>query len=74
LIEIALDRTARCLAAEEIQEAYPYLSLPQIHAALGYDCDRQGECERQIDDRRQRADSLFERIENPALQEQLRSR
>jgi uncharacterized protein (DUF433 family) len=72
VIEIALDHTSRLLSAEQIREAYPYLSLPQIHAALGYYYDHQGECERQIDERRQRADDLLERLENPALQDRLR--
>jgi len=73
VIEIARDRTARgLLAAEEIQAVYPSLSLPQIHAALGYYYDHQEECDRQIDERRQQADILLKRIENPVLQERLR--
>jgi uncharacterized protein (DUF433 family) len=73
VIEIALDRSERLLVtAEEIQAAYPSLSLPQIHAALGYYFDHQDECDRQIEERRERADALLERLENPALQERLR--
>ena len=72
VIEIAVDHTARRLSAEEIQAAYPYLSLPQIHAAIGFYYDHRDECDRQIDRRLQRADSLLERLENPALQERLR--
>ncbi|MGD9856512.1 MAG: DUF433 domain-containing protein [Planctomycetaceae bacterium] len=74
VIEIALDHTLRRLSADEIQAAYPYLSLPQIHAALGYYYDHLGECERQIDERRQRAEDVLERVENSALQERLRQR
>lgn len=72
VIEIALERTARqLLTAEEVQSAYSALSLPQIHAALGYYYDHQAECDRQIEERRQRADALLERLENPVLQERL---
>ena len=60
------------VTAEDIQAAYPYVSLPQIHAALGYYYDHQDACDRQIDQRRQRADELLPQLENAALQERLR--
>lgn len=73
VIEIALDRTARHLVtAEEIQAAYPSLSLSQIHAALGYYFDHQDECNRQIEERQEWADALLERLENRSLQKRLR--
>ncbi len=73
VIEIAIDHTARdLLTAEEIQTVYPSLTLPQIHAALGYYYDHREECDRQIEERQHRADQLLERLENPALQERLR--
>jgi hypothetical protein len=73
VIELALDRTAReLLTAEEIQIVHPSLTLPQIHAALGYYYDHREECDRQIEERQQRADQLLQRLENPALQERLR--
>lgn len=72
VIEVALDLTARHLSAEEIHAAYPYLSLSQIHAALGYYYDHRNECDRQIAERRDRVDALLKPLENPELQERLR--
>jgi len=73
VIEIALDRIAReLLTAEEIQTVHPSLSLPQIHAALGYYHDHRNECDRQIEEGQRAANQLLERLENPVLQERLR--
>jgi uncharacterized protein (DUF433 family) len=36
VIEVAMDRLAREWNAEEICRQHSYLSLPQVHAALGY--------------------------------------
>lgn len=74
VIEIAVDHTARgLLTAEEIQTVYPSLTLPQIHAALGYYYDHREECDHQIEERQHRADQLLERLENPVLQRRLRT-
>jgi uncharacterized protein (DUF433 family) len=73
VIEIAIDHAARdLLTAEEIQTVHPSLMLAQIHAALGYYYDHREECDRQIEERRQRTDQLLGRLENPLLQERLR--
>jgi uncharacterized protein (DUF433 family) len=48
VLEIALDRVAHGWAAEEIQRQHRHLSLGQIHSALAYYFDHQGEFDRQI--------------------------
>ena len=72
VIEIALDRIANHWDADEIHRQYPYLSLGQIHAALGYYHENQEECDQLIESRRRRAEELRAKTENPALQERLR--
>jgi uncharacterized protein (DUF433 family) len=72
VIEVALDEVVRNRTPHEILAAYPYLSLPQIHAALGYYHEHQEECDRQIDAARLKADELLDFVSNPALQEKLR--
>jgi hypothetical protein len=72
VIEVALDEVVRGRTAHEIHAAYPYLSLPQIHAALGYYHEHQEECDRQIAAARVKADELLDVVGNPALQEKLR--
>ena len=50
VIEVALDRIAHGLSAEEIYiQHYRYLSLAQIHAALAYYYDHQKEFDAEID-------------------------
>jgi uncharacterized protein (DUF433 family) len=49
VIEVALDQLAYDWDADEIHRQYPYLSLPQIHAALGYYYENRNECDRLID-------------------------
>ncbi len=71
VIEIALDQLSGMDAAE-IHRQYPYLSLPKIHAALGYYHEHQEDCDRQIEERRQRAEEIRRMTENVPLQERLR--
>jgi uncharacterized protein (DUF433 family) len=73
VIELALDHRAYGWDAEQIQRQHPDLSLPQIHAALGYYFDHQEECDRQLDEGRRQADEICARFENPALLAKLRS-
>lgn len=73
VIEIALDQLAHDMDADEIHRQYPYLSLPQIHAALGYYHEHREACDRQIEERRHRADQIRLATENIALQERLRA-
>lgn len=72
VIEIALDRIAHHWDADEIHRQYPYLSLGQIHAALGYYHENREECDQLIETRRRSAEEIRARTENPALQERLR--
>jgi uncharacterized protein (DUF433 family) len=72
VIEVALDEVVRGRTPHEIHAAYPYLSLPQIHAALGYYHEHQEECDGQIAAARAKADELLDVVGSPALQEELR--
>jgi uncharacterized protein (DUF433 family) len=72
VVEIALDQIERHLTPDEIHRAYPYLSLPQIHAALGYYHEHKQQCDDQIEEQRRRSDELLDELEDPALQERLR--
>lgn len=49
VIEVALDQIAYDWDAAEIHRQYPYLSLPQIHAALGFYHENRSDCDRLID-------------------------
>jgi uncharacterized protein (DUF433 family) len=73
VIEIALDRLAHEWNAEEIARQHTYRSLPQIHAALGYYFENRAECDLLIAEGLARADEIFSRRENIALQAKLRS-
>jgi uncharacterized protein (DUF433 family) len=72
VIEVALDEVLRNRTPHEIHAAYPYLSLPQIHAALGYYHEHRNECDRQIDAARLKVDELLDLVGDSALQERLR--
>lgn len=72
VIEVALDHLAYGWDADQIHRQYPSLSLPQIHAALGYYYEHREECDRQIDAARRRTEELLKQLADPALQERLR--
>lgn len=72
VVEVALDEVVRGRTPHKIHEAYPYLSLPQIHAALGYYHEHQDECDRQIEVARAKAEEMLEIVGGRALQEKLR--
>lgn len=74
VIEVALDHVAYGWNADQIHRQYGYLSLPQIHSALGYYYDHQEECDRQIEASRLRAAELRRELESPSLVEKIRSR
>lgn len=73
VLELAIERLAYGWKAQEIHRQHPELSLPQIHAALGYYVDHRDECDRQIEDGRRLADDLCDRFENTVLLAKLRS-
>ena len=72
VIEIALDQIAHHWDAGEFHLQYPWLSLAQIHAALGYYYENQGECDQQIEIRRRVVDLIRVETENAFLQQRLR--
>lgn len=48
VVEVVLDQLAEGWSAQEIHEQYPYLTLAQIHSALGYYWDHQEEIDQEI--------------------------
>jgi uncharacterized protein (DUF433 family) len=60
--------------AEQLHRQLAGLSLPQIHAALGYYYEHQKNCDEQIAGTHERAGELRQEFEDPALQQMLRSR
>src|ERR1700690_669841 len=58
VMEVALDHLANSWSAEEIHRQHPDLSLAQIHAALGYYYDHQGEFDDAIAGSAARAEEL----------------
>jgi uncharacterized protein (DUF433 family) len=73
VIEVILDVIGvNKMTAEQIHEAYPHLSMVQIHAALAWYYDHKAEYDEEIE----RLDEEYRRIraqtENPELQRRLR--
>ncbi len=58
---------------DEIQRQHPHLSLPQIHAALGYYYENREAFDRQIEEQLQRVDQARATLQNPALTAKLRA-
>lgn len=72
VIEIALDRLAHEWSADEICRQHVDLTLPQVHAALGYYFENRPECDRQIEESLKRAEEICSRRENTVLLAKLR--
>jgi uncharacterized protein (DUF433 family) len=49
VLEVALDRLAHHLDADEIQRQHPHLTLGQIHSCLAYYYDHQEEMDRLVE-------------------------
>jgi uncharacterized protein (DUF433 family) len=62
---VAIERQAHRASVEQIQEAYPHLSLGQIYAALAYYYDHQEQVDAEIAAAARYADEL--RAQNPNL-------
>jgi uncharacterized protein (DUF433 family) len=58
VIRVALDQISQGWDAEEIHAQYPYLSLPQIRAALGYYHDNQEALDAEIEREYQEVEQL----------------
>lgn len=71
VIEVALDHLTYGWDAAQIHRQHSDLSLPQIHAALGYYFEHREECDQEIESRRLRADELLEKAGNRELQARL---
>ena len=72
--QIAMDKIAFGWDAEQIQRQYPHLGMSEIHAALAYYYDHQGEIDRQIAEGKERAESIRLQTENRSLADQVRKR
>jgi uncharacterized protein (DUF433 family) len=69
VIEVILDHVAYGWSAEEIHTQHSHLSLGQIYAALAYYYDHQAEFDSEIEQSRQRADTLAaEAVDSPVRQ------
>jgi len=60
--------------ADQIHRQLSGLTLPQIHAALGYYYENKPECDRQLQSAHDRAEELRREFEDPALVQTLRSK
>jgi uncharacterized protein (DUF433 family) len=70
--QIATEHLAYHWDADQLHRQHESLSLPQIHAVLGYYYENRDECDRRIEEGLQQADSLRQKFENPAIQARLR--
>lgn len=60
--------------AEQIHRQLEGLSLPQIHAALGYYYEHKTVCDAEIALSHERSEDLRQKFEDPALRQMLRDR
>lgn len=72
VVEVVLDKTAYGWSPEEIFfQHYGDLSLAQIHAALAYYYDHQGELDAEIERRRREGDELAREASDPIFRQKL---
>jgi uncharacterized protein (DUF433 family) len=62
VVEIVLDHLAHGWNPQEILREFPQLSLGQIHSALGYYYDHQGEIDADIQRRRELVEGIRTRL------------
>src|SRR5215475_321310 len=72
VIEVALDKLAHGSSPEEMAFQYPHLSLAQIHAALAYYYEHQGELDADIQRRWLDVKALAAQETDSPLQRRLR--
>jgi uncharacterized protein (DUF433 family) len=58
VMQIVMDMQAHGWGPEEIRAQYPHLTMAQIHAALAYYSDHQGEIDAQIDEYNRYSDAM----------------
>jgi uncharacterized protein (DUF433 family) len=73
VVEIVLDHLVHGWGAEEIHRECPQLSLGQIHSALGYYYDHQGEIDADIQRRRESVEAIRARLGDGPLTEMLKT-
>ena len=71
VVEIVLDHLAHGSDADEIQRQFPFLTLGQIHCALGYYYDHRDEVDQDIAKRMHKVDEIQSRLGNSALARRL---
>lgn len=74
VMELVVEQSAYGWEARELQRQHPDLSLPQVHAALGYYHEHQGACDQQQEQALAHAEAICDAAENPALLSKLRGR
>jgi len=74
VLEIAECHLAYQWDADQIHRQLSGLTLPQIHAALGYYYENKPECDRQLQGAHDRAEFLRREFEDPALMQRLRGK
>jgi len=74
VLEIAECHLAYHWDADQIHRQLSGLTLPQIHAALGYYFENKPECDRQLQGAHDRAEELRREFEDTALLQKLRGK
>ncbi len=71
---IAIARTEQGMTAEEMQEAWPHLSLAQLYAALAWYLDHKAQVDEEIAEADRYVEDLRARQPNPLTREMLEAR
>ena len=72
VVEIALDKTGYGWGPEEMHEQHPYLSLSQLHAALAYYYDHEGEMDAEIERAGREIEALRAKIGETPFEKRVR--
>jgi uncharacterized protein (DUF433 family) len=70
---IALDHVASGMTPEQIREAYPHLTLGQIHAALAYYFDHRAELDAQIEESNRKVEELRKEMGESSFVKRMRA-
>ena len=73
VVEIVLDHLAHGSDADEIQRQFPWLTLGQIHSALGYYYDHQEEVDQDIARRLEKVEEIKSRLADSPLARKLKA-
>lgn len=72
VLQLVREHVAFDWDAEQLRRQHPFLSLAEIHAALGYYYENRNECDAMLDRDEQRLAVLQHQLVNTELQERLR--